>query len=129
MAFPGTYNFSYYKGDTFEFRIYPKDSSGNAFDLEEYDNELGPIFTISTARGEAGAENQIECFASISNDYKYILCAVTPENGEELNAGTTYLYDVQISKTSIPYDIVYTLLTGSITVTDHITGVVTSEES
>ena len=36
MAFPGTYNFSYYKGDTNEFVIRPKNSSGSAFDLTGY---------------------------------------------------------------------------------------------
>ena len=36
MAFPGTYNISYYKGDTLEFKIYPKDSSGASFSLDNY---------------------------------------------------------------------------------------------
>jgi len=36
MAFPGTYNISYYKGDTYEFRIYPKTADGDVFDLTPY---------------------------------------------------------------------------------------------
>ena len=36
MAFPGTYNFSYYKGDTSEFVIRPKNSDGSSFDLTGY---------------------------------------------------------------------------------------------
>lgn len=120
MSFPGTYNFSYYRGDTLEFRIYPKDSSGNAFDLEEYENELGPVFTISSARGTAGISDQIEAYASISNDYTHILCVIAPEVGEQLLSGTQYVYDIAISKTSIPYNIAYTLLTGTITVTDQV---------
>jgi hypothetical protein len=119
MAFPGTYNFNYYKGDTFEFRVYPKDSTGAAFDLSTFTN-VG--FTISTARGTAGVEDQIEGFAEVSDDETYILCTVTPSNGANMTAGTPYVYDVEISKTGADYNLVYTLLTGTITVTDQVTG-------
>jgi hypothetical protein len=120
MAFPGAYNFSYYKGDTLEFNVYPKDSSGAPFNLEGYLAQ----FTISTARGAAGAANQISCFAEISADNTYITFAITPENGEEIVAGTQYVYDIEISDSDIsfPYDKVYTILTGNISVTDQITG-------
>lgn len=124
MAFPGTYNISYYKGDTFEFRIFPKDSSGAAFDLTGY----FPLFVISTARGAAGEANQISSvdeyddvpYIEINEGGGYILCAITPEAGERLSAGTQYVYDIQISKIAAPYDIVNTLLTGTITVTDQV---------
>ena len=36
MAFPATYDFNYYKGDTFEFRIYPKKNDGTVFDLSTF---------------------------------------------------------------------------------------------
>jgi hypothetical protein len=36
MAFPATYDFNYYKGDTFEFRIYPKKNDGTVFQLGAY---------------------------------------------------------------------------------------------
>ena len=36
MAFPATYDFNYYKGDTFEFRIYPKKNDGTVFDLSSF---------------------------------------------------------------------------------------------
>jgi len=36
MAFPGTFNFSYYRGDTNQFVIRPKNASGSAFDLTGY---------------------------------------------------------------------------------------------
>lgn len=122
MAFPGTYNISYYKGDTFEFRLYPKNSSGGAFDLTDYEDEYGnsPLFTISTSRGASGIENQISAYSEISDDYTYILCAIRPEDGEELESGTQYVYDVEINKTDSPYDLVYTLLTGTISVTDQV---------
>lgn len=118
MAFPGTYNFSYYRGDTLEFRVYPKDSSGSTFDLTDY--EGSELFTISTARGTAGLEDQLTGYAEISNDGTYMLCVITPEVGELLSAGTQYVYDVEISKTAAPYNVVYTLLTGTITVTDQV---------
>ena len=120
MAFPGTYNISYYKGDTLEFRVYPKDSSGAAFDLEDYDNESGPLFTISTARGNAGIENQISAYASVSEDKSHILCVIRPEDGDQLESGVSYVYDIEISKEASPYDVVHTLLTGTITVTDQV---------
>lgn len=120
MAFPGTYNISYYKGDTLEFRVYPKDSSGAAFDLTDYDNESGPLFTISTARGEDGIANQISAYAEISDDKTHILCVIRPEDGAELQAGTQYVYDVEISKIGTTYNIVNTLLTGTIAVTEQV---------
>lgn len=120
MAFPGTYNFSYYKGDTFEFNVYPKNASGAAFNLAGYLSQ----FTISTARGEAGVADQIPCFAEISGDNTYIICAIRPEDGEQMTAGTQYVYDIEISDSDVEYDYdkVYTILTGNISVTDQITG-------
>jgi hypothetical protein len=122
MAFPGTYNIDYYKGDTFEFRVYPKDSTGNQFLINQY-NEFR--FTISNVRGEtppAGVTKQtIEGFAEISNDNTYILCAITPENGAQMVAGTTYYYDVEIGRISSPYDFIYTLLQGTVNVAEQIT--------
>jgi hypothetical protein len=119
MAFPGTYNFNYYKGDTYEFRVYPKDSSGAVFDLESFDTFN---FTISNTRGSAGLENQIEAFAEVSEDFSFILCALRPADGNALTAGSQYVYDVEIAKSNAPYDLVYTLLTGNITITDQVTG-------
>ena len=124
MAYPGTYNISYYKGDTLEFRIFPKDASGAAFDLEDY----YALFSISTARGAAGEANKISSadeyddvpYIEIDETNNSILCVITPEAGERLTAGTTYVYDVQISKEALPYNIVNTLLTGSITVQDQV---------
>ena len=122
MAFPGTYNINYYKGDTFEFRVYPKDSTGNQFLINQY-NQFR--FTISNVRGDtppAGVVKEtINGYAEISNDKTYILCAITPENGAQMTAGTTYYYDVEIGKIASPYDFIYTLLQGTITVSEQVT--------
>jgi hypothetical protein len=123
MAFPGTYNISYYKGDTFEFRIYPKDSSGAAFPLAQYIAPAGLVkFTIAPARGALGVgQTAVQGYAEISNDSTNILCVITPANGAELVAGTEYVYDVEIARASSEYDYVYTLLTGTISVTAQVT--------
>lgn len=52
MAFPGTYNINYYKGDTYEFNVYPKNSDGTTFNLNT-DPAYTPTFTIATKRGSA----------------------------------------------------------------------------
>ena len=115
MAYPGTYNFSYYKGDTLEFNIYPKDGNGNLFPLDGYGNAK---FTIGTRRGNTAI--QIEGYASIENDH--IACAIMPGNAHDMVAGTTYVYDVEVSKSGPNYDYVHTLLTGTIDITEQVTG-------
>ena len=49
MAFPAIYNFTYYKGDTNQFVISPKNSDGSAFDLDGYVAD----YTIATSRGDS----------------------------------------------------------------------------
>jgi hypothetical protein len=121
MAFPGTLNINYYKGDTYEFRIYPKDSLGASFDLTGYGQAK---FTISTSRGSSGVSGKIECLAVITSGVygNYVTCTIRPNDSVTMNAATQYVYDVEITKTASPYNYVYTLLTGSVTVTDHIAG-------
>lgn len=127
MAFPGTYNFTYYKGDTFEFRIYPKDSSGGSFDLSGYDATSGASFTISTARGQAGFDDQVACVATINSDAGYILCRIDSAIGVDLDAAVQYVYDVQIAKDETvgaeTINYTYTLLTGNIQIVDQVSGV------
>lgn len=118
MAFPSTFNISYYKGDTYEFRIYPKDASNAIFNLDGYGNAT---FKIATARGQAGIASQVSGIAQISNDNASILCVITPTAGNQLNPGTTYVYDIQIRKPGVQYDLIHTLLTGTITVSDDVT--------
>lgn len=117
MAFPGKYDFNYYKGDTFEFKVYPKTTAGQPFSLEGYTAE----FNLATTRGVT-ADQQINAYSVISPDNTHINCAITPTEGNELSAGTLYVYDIEIRNTSAtPYPRVYTLLNGNISVTEQVT--------
>ena len=113
MAFPGTYNFNYYRGDTYEFKVYPRTADGASFSL----NGFQGAFRISAVRGST---SQTIGYAEISGDNTYITCAITPDM--TLPAGTTLVYDVEIRKQQdTPYSLVYTLLTGTITLTEQVT--------
>ena len=122
MSFPGTYNISYYYGDTLEFNVYPKNASGDVFDgLETFQTSR---FTIAPTRG-ADIENQIFAYAQVSPENTHIVCAIRPEDALKMSPSTSYVYDIEIAKTSAqsstPYDIVYTLLTGTLTITQDVT--------
>lgn len=114
MAFPGTLNINYYKGDSYEFNIFPKDSSNSIFNLDGYEVS----FSIATSRGSMAI---IEGHAVISSDNSRIECAIKPNNGANMTAGTPYVYDVEIRKSASPYPKVYTILTGGITVQEQVT--------
>lgn len=118
MAFPATFNISYYKGDTYEFNIYPKDSSNAVFDLSSYGNAK---FTIATSRG-ANPTLTIEAYAEISSDGTHVKCAIRPGDAALMGTTKSFVYDVEISKTASPYSLVHTLVSGTITVTDQVAG-------
>jgi hypothetical protein len=124
MAFPGTYNFNYYRGDTFEFIVRPKDANGNSFLLAEY----GALMTIATVRGPVGTTANprvtYNASATVDGTNNIITCRIIPSVGRSLEAGRDYFYDVQITDTDDNTKI-FTLLTGQITVTNDITGAVT----
>jgi len=148
MAFPATYNFNYYKGDTFEFRIYPKKNDGTAYLLGDFTvptnfanspdyvlDTSAPYdsaqFTIAKARGpitsSALVDQPIRCFARISDAGTFVQCAIRPSDSATLVPGTEYVYDVEVRSPEGTYDNpfyekVYTLMTGTITVTDQVTG-------
>lgn len=120
MAFPGTYNFNYYKGDSFEFKVYPKNTDGSAFDLTSYTDVK---FTIAVARGSAGAsQSPVSAQAIISNVDNSITCTIRPTDGNQLDPNRDYVYDVEISKGSGATATVYTLLNGIISITDQVSG-------
>lgn len=116
MAFPGTYNFDYYRGDTHQMVINPKTSTGANFDLANYT----AAYTVASTRGSGGV--QYEQTATVDTLLDTITCTITSEDGRLLIPGT-YVYDVQISDSLVPPTI-FTVLTGTIIVTDDITGAV-----
>jgi hypothetical protein len=120
MAFPGELNINYYKGDTYEFKIYPQKTDGSIFTLNDYSNAT---FTIAESRGPESPTNpHIFGSAEIQGSGTYILCAITPDNGADMDPLKTYVYDVQIyAPGSGTYNKVFTLLTGSISVTGDVT--------
>ena len=117
MAFPGTYNFSYYRGDTYQFVIRPKNANGTIFTLDDYEGNA--YFTIANRRGSSATQISGDAVVDITNHI--VTCTITGDIGRELSGGTTYVYDVQIDNGA---GVIFTLLTGSISVTDDITGAV-----
>lgn len=114
MAFPANYNFNYYRGDTLQFTITPKDTDGNAFSLTGYTAE----FKVATARGSGAT--QYSGTTSINTTTNTVTCTLSGSTGRNLVGGNTYVYDVQITNGTL----IYTLLTGNISSTDDIVGAV-----
>jgi hypothetical protein len=123
MSFPGTYNINYYYGDTYEFRVYPKNSSGEVFSLETFQTAK---FTMAPTRG-AAVEDQISGYATIDSNNTNIICAIRPNDALNLDYTIQYVYDVEVTKAAEPYDLVYTLLTGNVTITRDITTIESGE--
>lgn len=125
MAFPGTFNINYYEGDTYEFKVYPKNSVGGVFDLSGYEvdfyisNGRGPTVRVD---GEDVPVTQLECISDIEVD-STITCVIPPAVGRQLLAGASYVYDVQVNRPGTPPTI-HTILTGNISVTADITGAI-----
>jgi hypothetical protein len=119
MAFPGTYNFSYYRGDTFEFVISPKSANGTTFSLDSFTGSGSEAnFTIANVRGSSGT--QTVASAVVDDVLDTVTCTITSTVGRNLTPGS-YVYDVEIISTT---GITHTLVTGTITVTDDISGAV-----
>lgn len=113
MAFPGIYDFRYYRGDTSQFVIRPKNSNGSAFDLTGYT----AAFTIANTRGPTGTQTSATAVVNATTDI--VTCTITPAVGRTLDS-ESYTYDVEIDNGTN----IYTLLTGVITVTNDITGAI-----
>lgn len=118
MAFPGTYDITYYKGDTHEFNIYPKDSSGGIFDLSTYTGSAE--FVISVKRGTLGVDDPEPVLARAIVAVDHLECAIRPADGLLLDSSKQYVYEISISHEEQPYSKKYTLLTGSVTVNDRV---------
>lgn len=113
MSFPGTYSFSYYRGDTFAFIVRPKTSSGAQFDLTGYT----AILTISSSRGPSPTTSYAGT-AVVNAVDDIVTCTISATVGRNLGPAVSWVYDVQITN---GIDI-YTILTGSISSTNDITG-------
>lgn len=119
MAFPGTYNINYYKGDTLKFRIIPQDNAGNAYNLSPYSNNT-VTFAFAESRGGPTEPGYHRCYAIVSETGGYIECTIRPEDSAYLDPDKVYVYDVQISKSGENFPEITTLLTGNITVQDQV---------
>jgi hypothetical protein len=112
MAFPGTYNFNYYRGDTFQFIVRPKDAVGDQFDLTGYT----AIFTIANQRGPGATQHVGTAVVNTVDDI--VTCTISSAIGRELVPTTPWVYDVQITNGTN----IYTVLTGNVVSTNDITG-------
>lgn len=70
-------------------------------------------FRIDTQRGRIDGSG-IEASATIGDNS--VTCTIIPAVGNNLVAGTSYFYDVSIEDKTDP-NIIFTLLTGQITIT------------
>ncbi len=111
---PATTNFEYYRGDTFKTYLNIKDGAGLPIDLSGFLAK----FTIATERGTnppapgSGFPATVLCESTISGSR--IEIKITPAQGNQLKAGVSYVYDVEVSGGGE----VYTYLTGNINVTE-----------
>ena len=114
ISFPATYAIRYYEGDLYQFVIRPKDSAGDPFPISSATHDA--FFYVSTARG-GSASATIELTASIVSGN----VVATIEPSDNLGAAaTSYIYDVSVRNKTNNQEI-YTLLTGTISVTRDIT--------
>jgi hypothetical protein len=125
MAFPATYNFRYYRGDTYQFILRPKNADGTNFDLTPFmynavTNPNNVRFVIANQRGTGVSVVSYPASGAVDDSDDTVTCTITPDVGDDLTASITWVYDVQIA--DAVNDIVYTLLTGTISVTDDISG-------
>lgn len=111
MAFPGTYNFNYYRGDTFEFIVRPKDASGQPFNLDGYSS----LFLIANIRGEDFTSG-FTAVSTVNTVDNFVTCTIPSGLGRSLDPSVQWVYDVQVTNEITTF----TLVTGTITVTDDV---------
>lgn len=118
MAFPATYNFNYYRGDTFEMLVTPKTSSGAPFTMPE---GFSAYIDIAKVRAATASNQTISRLAAdLTVDGASIKFVIPGSVGITMSSGQTYVYDLEIRRASD--GTTYTLMTGSITVTDNVVG-------
>jgi hypothetical protein len=114
MSFPATYNINYYKGDLYQFVIRPKNSAGDPFPISSSTHNV--YFKVSTSRGGAAGDTN-DLTASITDGN--ITATIQPSDNLGVS-NTSYIYDVSVQNKADSEEI-YTLLTGSISVTKDVT--------
>ena len=113
MTVPATYNLNYYRGDTMNFTVVPKDQDGNGIDLFGWT----PVFTIADQRGPTPPFSLVaDAVIPATNDR--IDCTLSPADGLTLSSAILYVYDVEVNFTGP--DTVYTYITGTLTVTEDV---------
>lgn len=117
MSFPGTFNIRYYKGDLYQFTIRPKQSTGDPFPISSTTHDA--YFYISTQRG--GNLNQTTV-ASATIEGGNVVATIFPSVGNTLTANVPYFYDVSVQGKGSNANQIYTLVTGTLSVTFDITG-------
>jgi hypothetical protein len=96
MPFPATHNFTYYRGDTYEFDIVLKNQDGTDFNLALYEKI---IFKIANKRGSTGTQATAVAEMILPSTVR---CKITPSVGRTLSAGD-YVFDVQIQDDGSSY--------------------------
>jgi glycine cleavage system H lipoate-binding protein len=113
MSFPANFDISYYRGDRYELILNPKNANGTVFDLTGYNSS----FVVSTTRGSASAA-VVTFTPTIDVNAGSITAVIDPTNGRNFLTTGPYVYDIEISRSS---SAVYTLVTGTISVTQDVT--------
>jgi hypothetical protein len=114
MSFPASFNIRYYEGDLYQFVIRPKDSAGAPFPITSAEHDA--FFYVSTARG-GSASATTELTASIVSGN--VVATIEPSDNLGASA-TSYIYDVSVRNKTNNQEI-YTLLTGTISITRDVT--------
>lgn len=114
MSFPATYNIRYYEGDLYQFVIRPKNSAGDPFPISSATHDA--YFYVSTARGGSASATTDLTATIVDGD---VVATIQPTDGLG-SLATSYFYDVSVKKKTDAQE-VYTLLTGTISVTKDIT--------
>jgi hypothetical protein len=117
LSFPGTFNIRYYKGDLYQFTIRPKQSTGAPFPISSTTHNA--YFYISPQRGGPLGQTIV---GSAVIEGGNVVATIVPSIGNTLTATTPYFYDVSIQGKPPNNNQIYTLVTGTLSVTSDITG-------
>jgi hypothetical protein len=117
LSFPGTFNIRYYKGDLYQFTIRPKQSTGAPFPISSTTHNA--YFYISPQRGGPLGQTIV---GSAVIEGGNVVATIVPSIGNTLTANVPYFYDVSIQGKPPNNNQIYTLVTGTLSVTFDITG-------